>query len=485
MAIDRTAILTVPAAAMLLLWPAVWNGFPIVFADTGTYLSQAINHYAGWDRPIFYSLFMLPLHLTVTVWPVVVVQALLAAWVAWLVVRALAPDVSSIAFIAGAAVLSICTWLPWLVSELMPDLFTPLLVLVLCLLAWVPERLSSREQIVLVGLAAFMIASQLSSLPLACVLGAVLGFARPAAQAFPSVSWPGPARPPTTSQPPQVGTPPSPATTRTRTTTLNRTSFYLTTTPRRWLLIVLPPALAVLAACSVNLASFGRFETSPFGNIFLLARVIYDGPGMTVLRRDCPTANWRLCPFLDSFPPTSDDFLWTTTSPLRPAGGAKAVSRDAGAIIKAALLADPIGEARAALDNTLEQMTRFASGDGLTPWPAQVTPWIERDFPAREQAAYASARQQAGTLSVPSPLSPIHTMTALAGVIACAILLPVAFKRRAACAGFLLAVLLALPLSAAITGGLSAPHERYQARIMWLAPFVAIVSLASLRRRPA
>jgi hypothetical protein len=76
-------------------------------------------------------------------------------------------------------------------------------------------------------------------------------------------------------------------------------------------------------------------------------------------------------------------------------------------------------------------------------------------------------------------------MTALAGVIACAILLPVAFKRRAACAGFLLAVLLALPLSAAITGGLSAPHERYQARIMWLAPFVAIVSLASLRRRPA
>jgi hypothetical protein len=130
-------------------------------------------------------------------------------------------------------------------------------------------------------------------------------------------------------------------------------------------------------------------------------------------------------------------------------------------------------------------MTRFASGDGLTPWPAQVTPWIERDFPAREQAAYASARQQAGTLSVPSPLSPIHTMTSLAGVIACAILLPVAFKRRAACAGFLLAVLLALPLSAAITGGLSAPHERYQARIMWLAPFVAIVSLASLRRRPA
>ena len=128
-------------------------------------------------------------------------------------------------------------------------------------------------------------------------------------------------------------------------------------------------------------------------------------------------------------------------------------------------------------------MTRFASGDGLNPWPAQVSPWIERDFPAREQAAYASARQQAGSLSVPPLLAQIHTIVALGGIIACALLLPVAFRRRAACAGFLLAVLLALPLSAAITGGLSGPHDRYQARIMWLPPFIAALSFAALRRR--
>jgi oligopeptide transport system substrate-binding protein len=45
------ACLSVLAAAAMLLWPAVWNGYPIVFADTGTYLSQAIHRYAGWDRP--------------------------------------------------------------------------------------------------------------------------------------------------------------------------------------------------------------------------------------------------------------------------------------------------------------------------------------------------------------------------------------------------------------------------------------------------
>ena len=36
-----------------------------------------------------------------------------------------------------------------------------------------------------------------------------------------------------------------------------------------------------------------------------------------------------------------------------------------------------------------------------------------------------------------------------------------------------------------ITGSLSAPHDRYQSRIMWLPPFIAVLSLASLRARPA
>jgi hypothetical protein len=266
-------------------------------------------------------------------------------------------------------------------------------------------------------------------------------------------------------------------------TFLNPASSHRSERSRRWLLVVLPPALALLSLCSVNLAAHGRFAISPFGNIFLLARVIYDGPGMAVLRRDCPAANWRLCPFLDSFPPLSDDFLWTHDSPLNRAGGPKIISTDAGLIIQAALLADPVGEARATLANTLAQMTSFASGDGLNPWPTEVSPSIEHYFPAREQAAYASARQQTGSLSVPPLLARIHTIVALTGVVACALLLPVAFRRRATCAGFLFAVLLALPLGAAITGGLSGPHDRYQARIMWLPPFIAVLSFAALRRR--
>jgi hypothetical protein len=525
MATDRTARLAVPAAAALLLWPALWNGYPIVFADTGTYLSQAIRLYAGWDRPVFYSLFMLPLHLTITVWPVVVAQALLAAWVLRLVCRALAPGMSGIAFVGGVGLLSAFTWLPWLVCELMPDLFTPLLMLALCLLALTPDRLSRTEQLCLAALATLMIATQQSNLPMtAGLLGVLVGFfqltrksttpswPRPA-MGWPHslVSWSGLARPPTTSPIPvakdELDAPPLTVTawhtltvmaghvpaTRASPAGAKMTAPppamtdpqqpIRTTPPHRWRLILLPPVLALLGLCSVNLAAHGRFAISPFGNIFLLARVLYDGPGMAALHHDCPATHWLLCPYLNDFPPTSDEFLWTHDSPLNRAGGPKIVSAAADAIIETALRADPLGEIRAGLANTLTQLTEFASGDGLNPWGAEVSPWIERYFPAREQVAYASARQQTGTLAVPPPLARAHQIIALIGIIACAFLLPGAFRRHASCAGFLLAVLLVLPLSAVITGGLSAPHDRYQARIMWLPPFVAAVSLAAPRRR--
>lgn len=439
-------IAPLPAAACLV-WPALWNGYAIVFADTGTYLSQAINHYAGWDRPVFYSLFMLPLHLTVTVWPVVVAQALITVWVLHLVCRALVPRLNVGTFVIGVALLSGGTWLPFLVSELMPDVFTPLLILVLATLAWTPERLSPAERWGLGALAVFMIVTQQSSVPLS--IGLLIGLV-----------------------PLSLG----------RRRTMPQLVLPGLRLPVPLLPVLLAPALAIIGLCTANLAAHGRFAVSPFGNIFLLARVIYDGPGMEALRRDCPASGWRLCPYLERFPPDSDSFLWTADSPLNLAGGPKMVSQDADAIIAAAVRADPVGELRAALVNALTQMRRFDSGDGLEPWPAQVTPWISRDFPLAERIAYAAARQQRGGLVLPTGLRALHRVVALLGVLGCAGLLPTAIKRRSPAVGLLLAVLLALPLSAAITGGLSMPHDRYQSRIMWLPPFAAVVGIAALCR---
>jgi hypothetical protein len=421
-------------AAILLLWPAFWNGYPLVFSDTGTYLSQAIEHYVGWDRPIFYSLFLFPLHMTLTTWPAIVAQALLITYLLHLVRRSLLPGTSVWWLLPIAAGLAVASPLPWFGSQLMPDVFTGTVVLTLALLIFASDHLSTGERAWLVALAAFAIAVHQSHVPLAIVLLLVLSQLRRSRM---SMAW-----------------------------------------------SITPLVVAVIALASVNLLAFGRASLSPFANVFLLTRIIYDGPGMDALRRNCPAAGWRLCPFVDSLPAAADDFLWRADGPLARAGGAKLVSQDADAIITAALVGEPGTELLAFVRNSAQQLAHFATGDGLQPWPETVAPRIARHFPSAETAAFTDSRQSTGVLTVPPWLKTLHAAAGLAGIAGCCAILLVAPRRNfaSACAA---TVLVALVANAAITGGLSGPHDRYQGRIMWLPPLVAVLGATSLRRAAA
>jgi hypothetical protein len=435
------SLLPIVLSAALLLWPAVLNGYPIVFDDTGTYLSQAVQHYLGWDRPVFYSLFLLPLHMTLTTWPDIAAQALLVAHTLHLTRRVLLPALSPWWLVPFVGVLTVTTALPWFASQLMPDVFTPLLILALAMLMFEPERLSRLEHLWLVPFAAFMIAAQQSSVALSLALllaltplRRVLGAAAP----------------------------------------LGRIGL---------MRLAAPLLLAMAALVSVSLVGFGRAALFPYGNVFILARVIYDGPGMDVLRRDCPAAGWRLCPFLGRFPATSDQFLWQPGSPIALAGGHKLVSADADAIIAAALRAEPGTELRAWLSNGVAQLRRFASGDELHACPTTVTPWIDRDFPSFERAAYAAARQTGGRLAVPDWMQVLHRVVALGGLAGCGVVLVVALCRRHVAGGFAAALLLAVLANAFIAGGFSTPHHRYGSRVMLLTPVVALLGGLALARK--
>jgi len=426
-------------AAALLLWPALYNGYPLVFADSGTYLSQAIERYLGWDRPVFYSLFLLPLHLTLTTWPAIGGQALLTACTLHLVQRALLPGCSPLWLVPLTAGAAVATALPWFAAQLMPDVFTPLLVLVLASLAFVPARFQAWERRCLVAFAAFMIATQHSSLPLALLL----------LPALPLLSL----------------------------------AFQRRAVRRRdWLRLAAPPLLAALALVTVNLAARGRPSVSPYGNVFLLARVIYDGPGQRTLQRACPQAGWRLCLWRDRLPATSDDFLWRPDSPAVLAGGHRVLSAEADAIIGAALRQEPAAEAAAFLRNLRRQLGEFATGDGLQSWPDTVGRSIARDFPGFEQAAYASSLQTRNRLAVPGWMQSLHAAGALLGVAACLGLVAAGMLQPHPAAGFAAAVLLALVFNAGIAGGLSAPHDRYQSRVMLLPPLVAVLGGAAMLR---
>lgn len=428
----------IAASALLLMWPAFYNGYPLVFADSGTYVASIVHGWVGWDRPIFYGLFLFVTHLTVSTWPCVAVQCLVTAWVLHLTRRAFFPD--SWPLPALALGLSVCTALPWFAAELMPDLFTGLLALLLAALILAPDRLSRMELWAVPLAAVAMTSFHLSHLLLSAGMIAVLVPLRGLLGARAGFGWRGFAR------------------------------------------VAVIPLATVLAWSSVNLIAHGRFAPSPYGNVFLLARILYDGPGLDAIERDCPQAGWRLCAYVGQFPEDSDAFLWRPSSPFYGIGGGLETGKEATSIIVAAVSEEPFREIGVLAHNTWRQMTRFATGDGLEVWPTAVKPWIVDDFPGFESRGYLASLQTNATLVIPGWMQALHAGAALAGILLCAIG-GLVYRRHSA---LQVAVLVALLGNAAITGGLSGPHDRYQSRVMWLPSFVLAMMVTSvLARSPA
>src|SRR3954468_2127710 len=71
----------------LLLAPAIFNGFPIIFADTGGYLLRPIEGQLELGRSALYGAFLLA-GIAFDFWPVVIVQAAMTCWIIVLTLRA-------------------------------------------------------------------------------------------------------------------------------------------------------------------------------------------------------------------------------------------------------------------------------------------------------------------------------------------------------------------------------------------------------------
>jgi hypothetical protein len=69
-----------------LLSPAIWNGFPLIFADTGGYLARAFDGTLEIGRSALYGAF-LATDIPLQFWPNVFIQSALTLWILALVLR--------------------------------------------------------------------------------------------------------------------------------------------------------------------------------------------------------------------------------------------------------------------------------------------------------------------------------------------------------------------------------------------------------------
>ncbi|MEO8734250.1 MAG: hypothetical protein ABI373_07955, partial [Flavobacteriales bacterium] len=313
----------------IILLPALINGFPFVYSDTGTYLKSAFEGYIPFDRPYWYGVFV---RITsgggLSLWGVVIVQSALCAAYILRVSKLLVPaGKAKRAAVIICAVLTAGTGLSWYAGQLIPDIFTGIGLLAVYLLLRGREGAWLRVFDVLIVVAAcWMHLSNLIILPLVGCALLILG------------RWFSPA--------------PKPF-------------------DKKWKWLVASTVLAWAGLGIANRVVDGAFYLSRSGHVFLVGRMVDTGMLKAYLKEHCATEHFNLCAYADSLPGTSGEFLWGDNSPVREEGGWKATGPEYDRIIRGTL-AEPrflLWHVRASVASTAEQLCAWQICGGLqTAW---------------------------------------------------------------------------------------------------------------------
>jgi len=424
------------AAMLALAAPALWNGFPLIFPDTGGYLQRPITGTLELGRSAIYGLFLI-LGAPLSFWPNILAQAALLVWLIALTLRVHGltdrPSGGPWLLFGIVAALTVTTSLPWFVSQMMPDVLFPAGVLALYLLAFGGVDVRTGERAGLCAIIAFAIASHMAFMAVALGLVAallVIGLLR---------NFPAP----------------------------------------RLKLAGVALAGGLLLAPVSNLAITGQFAFTPGGASFLFNRLVEDGLVTRYLDEVCPEPTLRICPYRKDITTEYDDWLWRNDTPFWKLGGWKGYTEEERRTILATLASDPVAHVTTAASNSIDQFLSFITEVATDPEDNSHTRDTFRDLLPRLSPQFFAARQQARPFDV-SPLNYLHVPVGALSVLG--LIGVLIFGRRLALsdrvAALAATVLLALSINAVICGVFSHPADRYQSRLMPLAPLALIIAAA-------
>lgn len=413
----------------MLIAPALWNGYPLLQWDTGGYLAR---WYEGYLVPSRSTVFGVYLHFgeDSSFWINLGIQALATLWILQLTLRVLGA-VRPLRLLAMSIALILTTALPWLASTLLTDIFAGLSVLSLFILGLHGDKISGIERLSLFGFTAFASATH------SATLGVLLGLC--------CAGWI--ARP------------------------FLRKRIAMSGLVQGSLTIVAGSIMLL----SANFALSGQFAWTPGGYGVAFGRMLQDGIVTRYLQDHCPQAKLKLCPYRNELPATADEFLWGH-SMFDTLGRFKGMNDEMGFIVTHSLAEYPLRQIEAAIAAAAQQLVHVATGEGTNGWIPHTYGIIERYIPA-QLAPMRGAHQQHWDIDY-AAINWIHIPVALVSILVVfAMFGRTIWRRRLDDLTMLSAtVSLAILGNAFICGVISGPHDRYGARMAWIATFVVLIS---------
>lgn len=443
--------------------PAIWNGFPLIFTDSLSYLTSSVELVAPVDRPIFYGLFIRISNFILDLWAVVFLQAALVIFVLYRLADSLFPNLSKKMVLLWVGVVGLMTSAPWFVSQISADIFTSCLFLTMIILALVCKRTSWWNIAFLGGLIIFEICMHSANLLIAFMLSiCIIG-----------VSW-----------------------------WQKRSWSHI----KKFSLIMMTSfVIAITAIVASNIVFHQGVTFNRWGKVIFLARILEDGPGLKYLNSICKTENLNTCAALPLFNEavqkeldldlTNDPelknlvlnaLLWD--GGINVSGGLSAVNKEASSVILGAIKAYPSEMIYALLTNTFDQMRTFSVGNqfGSTAPISAFNEFFKSNFPDNYQS-YIESQQYGGSVKgVTSTLNWIYSATIIFSIFLILVCAYYSLKSRITNIPMILVVfsLIGFLISnAMITGGISAVFDRYQSRVIWLLPAISFLWAIELLSR--
>jgi hypothetical protein len=439
--------------ALMLAWPAFYNGYPLATFDTGGYLATAwLGSHQPENRSVFYGLSIAPLLALHSEWPIVLAQAGIAAAMISLVLRVVTGQLRAGQYLLVILLLALLTGFSWHIGNIMADMFAGLLPLGFFLLAFARDRLALWERVFVFAVMCLSALVHFSHLPLAAALAVVVACI---------LLW--------------------------------------ERRPRRDVLVGTTCcfAVAVVAICA-QLALHWFVSDKPLtaaggGPVFLLARLVEDGPAKEYLIEHCPVTKFALCGYVDDMPMPTVHFLWSADGPVRRLGGFNVLSDEAETIVRGTLREQPARIAWLSLLHSVQQLKSFGMEPYIDAYKSGVRDWdktaalMQQHLPATEFAEFLRSRQTTGQIG----LHRLFQLQVAIVIVSVVLLVAMYFATKAFSSDRRLRELLwlfaaTLIVNAVVCGALSEPQDRYQSRIIWLLPLVltlAAIELMNARRR--
>jgi hypothetical protein len=428
---------------LLILGPALINGYPLVYSDSGTYLRSGFEMSVPADRPIGYGLFLRAFSLDgISAWLPMIIQALISAPILMRIQRILAPRLPFAFLLSITLLLSLGTALGWYGGRIMPDMFTAPAILVV-----LARAMGGRGN----GWLAFDIAvvllaciTHLSNIPVLLALLAIVSLFLLSHKLRQMLSL------------------------------------------KRMVPLFLAVGLSIPLIQAVNRGVGGDPELSTGGHVFILGRLLDTGQLEPFLEEDCRDHHHFRCG-RDKLPINSQKFLWDPDSPVNTQGG-WAATRGEGNALLGRFFRDPARMSAfifAGIRDTGTQLRLWGlENEMISTWyraedsapSIAIQAYLPHEMPMYRAALQNGGRGELRMVEV-NLLHHLLMILGLMGAIGCLVpALSRGITRQQKL--FLLLVLIGILLAAGSGAALSVPHQRFLAKVSWMLPFVVMLIYA-------